>query len=105
MECGAPLFIIDSAPAVRRLELSIYTNPFNPKTTIEFTARAGAKGYVKVFNLRGELVRTVHSGEFQKQEFSWDGRDRRGAPVGSGVYLIRAVADGTILTAKVALVK
>ena len=60
---------------------------------------------MKVFNIRGELVRTLHSGEFTSQEFHWEGTDSRGAPVGSGIYLIRAT-DGTVTqTQKVALVK
>ena len=60
---------------------------------------------VKVYNLRGELVRTLHSGEFVRQEFRWDGTDFRGAPVGTGVYLIRATDGSTTHTRKVALVK
>jgi flagellar hook assembly protein FlgD len=72
---------------------------------VTFTAAPGSRGSVKVFNLRGELVRTLHTGEFQAQEFRWEGRDSNGAPVSSGVYLIRAT-DGTVTqTQKVALVK
>ena len=98
---GVPVAV----PELQRVELSVAPNPFNPATVVKFTARPGSKGFVKVFNLRGELVRTLHSGEFVQQEFRWDGTDTRGAPVGSGVYLIRAT-DGTVTqTNKVALVK
>lgn len=94
-----------AAPEMRRVVLSVAPNPFNPVTTISFTARPGSKGSVKVFNLRGELVRTLHSGEFAVQEFTWDGTDRRGASVSSGVYVIQAEAEGKAQTMKVALVK
>jgi flagellar hook assembly protein FlgD len=72
---------------------------------VKFTAAIGAKGSVKVFNLRGELVRTLHTGEFQTQTFTWDGTDNRGASVASGVYVIKADANGQVQTAKAALVK
>ena len=91
----------DRGPA----KLSASPNPFNPTTLVKFTAAPGSKGTVKVFNLRGELVSTLHSGEFTKQEFRWEGTDSRGAPVASGVYMIQAT-DGTVTkTQKVALVK
>jgi hypothetical protein len=96
---------IVSAPAPRFAELSVFPNPFNPMTTVKFTAAIGAKGSVKVFNLRGELVRTLHTGEFQTQTFTWDGTDNRGASVASGVYVIKADANGQVQTAKAALVK
>jgi hypothetical protein len=96
---------VTDAPPDRSVILSVRPNPFNPTTMVTFTAAPGSRGSVKVFNLRGELVRTLHTGEFQAQEFRWEGRDSNGAPVSSGVYLIRAT-DGTVThTDKVALVK
>jgi hypothetical protein len=53
-------------------------------------------------------VRTLHSGEFTRTDgFSgvWDGTDDGGASVASGVYVVRAAADGFVETRKVALVK
>jgi hypothetical protein len=94
-----------SAPQLRNAELSVFPNPFNPITTVKFTATMGAKGSVKVYNIRGELVRTLHDGEFQTQTFIWDGTDNRGSLVASAVYLIKADADGQVQTAKTALMK
>lgn len=96
---------ITAAPSVRNAELSVLPNPFNPMTTVKFTAALGSKGSVKVFNLRGELVKTLHSGEFQTQSFTWDGTDNRGASVASGVYVVQAEANGQVQTKKAALVK
>jgi hypothetical protein len=98
---GAPV----AAPEVVPVELRAFPNPFNPMTVVRFTAPLGSRGNVKVFNLRGELVRTLHSGEFVTQEFRWDGVDERGASVASGVYLIQAETQGKAQTKKVALVK
>lgn len=94
-----------AAPAARRAALSVAPNPFNPATQIEFTAQAGSRGSIKVFSLRGELVRTLHEGEFQQTLFVWDGTDLRGAPVASGVYLVQATDGSVTSTQKVALVK
>jgi hypothetical protein len=99
---GSPIV---SAPKAAKAELLVRPNPFNPQTTVKFTTALGSKGSVKVFNLRGELVKTLHSGEFQTQTFTWDGTDNRGASVASGVYVIQAQAGGTVLTKKAALVK
>ena len=104
MPSPSPTQVRDT-PVVRPVELSVRPNPFNPSTLVKFTAAPGSKGTVKVYNLRGELVRTLHSGEFQAQEFTWDGTDSRGASVASGVYMIRATEGTVTKTEKVALVK
>ena len=96
---------ITLAPAVRDAELSIFPNPFNPTTTVKFTAAIGTKGFVKVFDLRGKLVRTLHDGTFSRQDFAWKGTDDHGVAVASGVYLITAGADGRTQTVKIALVR
>jgi hypothetical protein len=93
------------APKAIQALLEVFPNPFNPQTTVKFTAAVGSRGTVKVFNLRGELVRTLHSGEYQTQTFTWDGTDNRGASVASGVYVIQASADGQVQSRKAALVK
>lgn len=98
---GAPV----AAPAAVPVALTAFPNPFNPATVVRFTAPLGAEGSVRVYNLRGELVRTLHEGEFTTQEFTWDGTARGGAAVASGVYLIRAAAAGASYMTKVALVK
>lgn len=96
---------VTSAPSRARAEMNVYPNPFNPSTQIEFANTRGLTGYVKVFNLRGELVRTLHTGEFQVESFRWDGTDNRGASVASGVYVVKGVAGDQVLTKKAALVK
>ena len=94
-----------SAPARATLALTVTPNPFNPRTTIHFDIAVGQHGRVNVFNLRGELVKVLHDGEYQLQEFLWDGTDRQGRAVASGVYIVRASADGQSRFAKIALVR
>jgi len=92
------------ASAGRGVTMNIAPNPFNPSTVVSFTGVIGKRGTVKVYNLRGELIRTLHSGEFTVEEFRWDGTDERGRAVASGVYVVKATGPATH-TAKVALVK
>lgn len=70
-----------------------YPNPFNPETVIPFRVSGSSRYRVRleVFNLLGQKVRTllneiVLPGEYQVR---WDGRDPRGAPLASGLYIYR----------------
>jgi hypothetical protein len=94
------------APAAKAISMAVYPNPFNPQTTVKFAnLPEKAVGSVKVYNLRGELVATLHSGEFSKPSFVWNGTDSSGASVASGVYMIEGQAAGFREVVKVALVK
>ena len=98
---------VTSAPQARKADLSIVPNPFNPKTTVKFALPARGEASVKVYNLRGELVRTLHSGVLDAGEhpFVWNGTDNDGRQVSSGVYLVNAVTQGFNATKKAVLVK
>lgn len=97
-----------AAPSLRAAELSIQPNPFNPKTEIRFALpKAGMSALVKVFNVRGELVKTLHDGVSTSADLNleWNGQDQNGARVASGVYLVKAVTEGFSDTKKAVLVK
>jgi FlgD Ig-like domain len=97
---------IVGAPAAKAISMAVYPNPFNPQTTVKFAnLPEKANGSVKVYDLRGQLVATLHSGEFSKASFVWNGTDRNGVSVASGVYMIKGQADGFQQVVKVALVK
>ena len=63
---------------------------------------------VKIFNVRGELVRTVvdevREGSVVHVEV-WNGTDDRGAEVSSGVYFYEVKTNGMTKINKMALVK
>lgn len=97
-----------AAPSLRPAELSIQPNPFNPKTEIRFALpKAGMAATVKVFNVRGELVTTLHDGVASSADLNleWNGTDRNNSRVASGVYLVKAVTEGFSDTKKAVLVK
>jgi flagellar hook assembly protein FlgD len=60
-----------------------------------------------VYNVRGELVRTLVSEARPagRHEAVWDGSDNAGQPVSSGVYIARLVAGQVAMQRKLMLVK
>jgi hypothetical protein len=82
-------------------------NPFNPVTSIRFAAPSEGRVSVRVYNVRGELVRTLLDGGVAAGEHSlvWDGTDDRGAAVSSGVYLYEVSGFGQRTSKKMALLK
>lgn len=82
-------------------------NPFNPSTTISFTLPAPSRATLAVYSLTGQKVRTLVSERMTAGSHSvvWDGRDERGVPVSSGVYLSRLEAGKAVSTTKMLLMK
>jgi len=82
-------------------------NPFGLGTEIRF--RVGEIGPVSlsIYNVAGELVRTLAAGEFRAgaHAVSWDGRDGDGRVVAAGTYLYRLDATGDRLARKMVLVR
>ena len=84
-----------------------YPNPFNPGTTIEFALPSPVFVQLIVYNVLGQQVVELVQGEYPagSHRVSWNGTDREGRPVASGVYLYRLTAGATTLTRKMMLMK
>jgi hypothetical protein len=84
-----------------------HPNPFNPTTSIRFSAPEKTHVTLKIFNAEGKLIATLIDGVVDPgvQEIEWDGRDGNGHPVGSGIYFYRLDAGGRPLSGKMTLVK
>ncbi len=87
--------------------LGNYPNPFNPETTIEYQLPRASRVEIAIYNLAGQLVRTLHQAHQPagKYKLSWDGKDERGNKVSSGVYLYRMHAGEFSTTKKMILAK
>jgi hypothetical protein len=83
------------AGAAVRLEQNS-PNPFNPVTKIRFAVSKASDVSLRVYNVRGELVKTIASGHFEQgmHEATWNGRNAAGQQVSSGVYYATAAAAG-----------
>ncbi|MFQ5638273.1 MAG: FlgD immunoglobulin-like domain containing protein, partial [bacterium] len=65
-----------------------YPNPFNPETTIRFQLPKTGLAALKVYDILGREIRVLVNRDLTAGSHSvlWDGRDRSGSPVASGVY-------------------
>ncbi|MBD3403053.1 T9SS type A sorting domain-containing protein [candidate division GN15 bacterium] len=84
-----------------------YPNPFNPTTSISFKLPQAADVSLKVYNVLGQWVQTLVSGELPAGTHSvqWNGTASTGVPVSSGVYLYRLQAGEYSATRKMLLLK
>ncbi len=85
-----------------------YPNPFNPVTTIKYTIKEQAHVSLRVYNVAGQLVRTLVN-EVQKPDgvkpVEWHGFNNSGQPVASGVYFYKLVTKDFSQTKKMVLLK
>ncbi|KQC06202.1 MAG: hypothetical protein APR54_01880 [Candidatus Cloacimonas sp. SDB] len=84
----------DIIPA--KMELSNYPNPFNPSTVIEFSIQNDSKVELSIYNIKGQKIKTLAQNEFTKgsQSIIWNGDDKFGKPVSSGVYSYQLNVNG-----------
>ncbi len=84
-----------------------HPNPFNPATEIRFSLPTASAVQMQVFDVRGQLVRTLVDGSYPAgaHTVSWDGRGISGASMPSGLYFYRLETGGQTLTGKMTLTK
>ena len=84
-----------------------YPNPFNPETTISFGLSVNSEIELKIFDLKGALVRTLAKGEFPAGDhrLNWNGRDKNDRQLPSGLYHISLKAGNRYFIHKSLLVK
>jgi hypothetical protein len=68
-----------------------YPNPFNPETSIVYELPAAGEIKIEVFDIRGRLVNTLINAQISAgiHRASWNGENKSGQPVASGVYYYR----------------
>lgn len=90
-----PSAVKKSPVTAQDFKLKNYPNPFNPETTILFHLPRYSHVSLKIYNIRGELVRTLVDEKLQSNTCTqvWDGLDDSGNKTASGVYIYQLVAD------------
>lgn len=84
-----------------------YPNPFNPTTKIPFTLETAGRVLVRVFDVRGAHIATIHDetmGE-GRHTVEWSGRDDNGQPVASGMYLYTLTTGKRTMSKKMVMLK
>jgi len=87
--------------------LAVGPNPVGSSTTIVYGIPAETKVSIKIFDVRGRLVKSVVDGIKAPGEYKigWDGRNRDGSQVAAGIYFVRLDAAGRHISKKAVLVR
>jgi hypothetical protein len=96
-----------ASPGSDALAISVSPNPFNPDISIRFALDEKAGVAVRIFDIRGKLVRTLIDGKKGAglHVAVWNGRDNSGRPLSSGIYVIKLSRDKREEFKRVQLIK
>ncbi len=74
-----------------KIKLFNFPNPFNPETKIEYYITQETDVVLKIYNIKGQKVKTLVNEVLTAGEYSiiWDGRDYNQQTVSSGIYLYK----------------
>lgn len=93
-------------PSVTSLR-NIYPNPFNPQTNIAFSLAANNFVSIEIYNIRGQLVRTLVQAEYDAgyHQVIWNGKDDRDRQMASGIYFCIMQAENQRFVTKLVMIK
>lgn len=89
------------------VNLTNYPNPFNPETRIDFTLQKTEKVELNIYNIRGQKIETIVNDILDDGDHSyfWEGKDKAGKEVSSGVYFYKLLTKDKVHTKKMILMK
>lgn len=96
------------APRVTPGLVAARPNPFNPITTLGVRLAIAGRAELRVHDIQGRIVRTLLRGELLPAGVTavkWDGKNERGTPVASGLYIAKLNAAGSSFMQKLVLLK
>ena len=89
-----------------------FPNPFNPETWIPYYLAEDASVTVQIYNVTGELIRSINVGKQAAGAYTnrqravyWDGKDTTGQSVASGVYFYQLLAGDFSETRRMVVIK
>ena len=100
---------LTSVPLPETFELSQnFPNPFNPSTEIQFTVGKDALVSLNIYDIQGRVVSSLIDNYFYSAgsyKMNWDGKNKYGTQVPSGMYLYKLESSNQIVTRKMVLMK
>jgi hypothetical protein len=87
--------------------LGAWPNPFQGGTAISFSLPSEGRAHLAVYNVAGQLVRTLADGVLPagRQSISWDGRNNSERPLPGGIYFYRLSFGERTLTQKALILR
>ncbi len=85
-----------------KFEMSVYPNPFNNQSRIQFSLSEFTALEIKLYNSAGQLVRQLDAGQYAPGSHTVT---LDGTKLASGVYFIRLLTADRIITRKITLIK
>jgi len=84
-----------------------YPNPFNPTTTIAYNMAEEGNVSIEVFNIKGQLVKTLINGHMEVGDhlLFWEGTNDNNQKVSSGIYFYKMKSGNYSSTKKMILMK
>ena len=86
-----------------------YPNPFNPSTEISFMLNERCFGNLSIHNLKGQKIKTLFKNRPISRDklviTTWDGKDKFGKNVSSGIYLYELKTNKEIYLKRMLLIK
>ncbi len=94
-------------PTMEGMSLDNYPNPFNPTTTISYSISNDGLMELSVFNIKGQLVKTLVKGEqlAGNYEVVWNGKDNNQKSVSSGIYFYKLSTKNDTIMKKMLMLK
>lgn len=91
----------------KQLIFKAYPNPFNPITKIYLSLPEEENLQVGIYNIKGQLINLLTQGKYSEGEyyFDWNGTDRNGKAVSSGLYFYKLETDNSTIIKKLMLMK
>ena len=79
-------------------------NPFNPKTEkttkVSFNLKENSEVQINIFNIKGELVKTVYNNFATADDAVWDGKDEKGNIQATGIYFYELKVNNKVHSTK-----
>ncbi|MBC8255749.1 MAG: T9SS type A sorting domain-containing protein [Candidatus Marinimicrobia bacterium] len=104
IEASLPSFVVDTNSLLpQKTQLSsVYPNPFNPSTALQYEIAVEAMVNISVFDLSGRLVETLKNGNMEPGSYNitWDA-----SSLASGTYFIHFTSGNYNTNQKVQLIK
>ena len=87
---------------------SSYPNPFNPSTTISYEVKNAGNINIDIYNILGQHIYSLVDGYHYPgitYNVVWNSKNQSNIPISSGIYILKAKSNKSILIQKLNLSK